>query len=300
MNNRYGQNNSIKKLLISGGIFLLLIVVLAALLLAGFGKKKRSREEIIQDMTVYYATYGEEAGSKVDSLITELATVDSTEAVKWDRIMKNWKTVEEIPVNADVLPNGLPDTDELCLVALGFRLNPDGTLQDELVQRLNVVLKSAEKYPNAYIVCTGGGTAAENPAATEAGQMAAWLKEKGIPEERIIVEDRSITTAQNAVYTYEILRTQYPQVTQLAIISSDYHIATGTLLFEAEATLEAERAGEEALAVVANAACAVPERSLSALFQAGALIELSGDKETAFDIYYEEYDIDSLPPLNDD
>ena len=37
--------------------------------------------------------------------------------------------------------------------------------------------------------------------------------------------------------------------------------------------------------------------TLSAMFQAGALIELSGDAETAFEIYYETYDIHELPPL---
>ena len=32
------------------------------------------------------------------------------------------------------------------------------------------------------------------------------------------------------------------------------------------------------------------------MFQAGALIELSGDADTAFEIYYETYDIHALPP----
>jgi hypothetical protein len=34
------------------------------------------------------------------------------------------------------------------------------------------------------------------------------------------------------------------------------------------------------------------------MFQAGALIELSGDTETAYEIYYNTYDIHELPPLN--
>lgn len=37
--------------------------------------------------------------------------------------------------------------------------------------------------------------------------------------------------------------------------------------------------------------------ALSAMFQAGALIELSGDVETAFEIYCDNYDIHELPPL---
>lgn len=75
----------------------------------------------------------------------------------------------------DVLPDGLPDTDELCIVVLGFQLNPDGSMRDELINRLNVALRSAEKYPNAYIVCTGGGTASGNASATEAGEMATLI-----------------------------------------------------------------------------------------------------------------------------
>ncbi len=93
------------------------------------------------------------------------------------------------------------------------------------------------------IVCTGGGTAAEDTAATEAGRMARWLIDHGIAPERVIVEDRSLTTAQNAIYTFEILEKRFPQVSSLAIISSDYHIATGTLLFGAEAVLRADDAG---------------------------------------------------------
>jgi len=34
------------------------------------------------------------------------------------------------------------------------------------------------------------------------------------------------------------------------------------------------------------------------MFQAGALIELSGDMETALKIYYDTYDIHALPPMH--
>jgi hypothetical protein len=190
------------------------------------------------------------------------------------------------------LPDDLPDDDSLCLAALGFQLNPDGTMREELVERLKVLKAASEQYPNALIVCTGGGTAAEDPAATEAGRMAEWLESQGVNPSRIIVEDHSLTTAQNAIYTFDILNEQYPQVRQIAIISSDYHIATGTLLFGAEAILRSSD-----IEVVSNAAWQAPSGTLSAMFQAGALIELSGDVKTAFEIYYDTYDIHELPPL---
>ena len=279
-----------------------LLLALAILCLcSGCGRKAetRDRREIIEERVVEYGSYGSDADERISSLLEELRAVDTDAADRWTSIMKLWKTVNtDLPLSYDVLPDGLPDTDELCIVALGFQLNPDGTMRDELIERLTVVLNSAKKYPHALIVCTGGGTAAENESATEAGKMAEWLIEHGIAEKRVIVEDKSVTTAQNAIYTFDILAERYPQVKQLAIVSSDYHIATGTLLFEAESILRAEKAGGETAHVVSNAAWKAPSGSLSTMFQAGALIELSGDVDTAFEIYYETYDIHTLPPLH--
>ena len=241
-------------------------------LCSGCGQKaeKRDRQEIIEEMVVDYGSYGDEADERIESLLKELRSVDADAADRWTSIMTRWKTVNtDLPLNYDVLPNGLPDTDELCIVALGFQLNPDGTMRDELIERLTVVLNSAEKYPNALIVCTGGGTAAENESATEAGKMAEWLIENGIAEDRVIVEDKSLTTAQNAIYTFDILAERYPQVKELVIVSSDYHIATGTLLFEAEAILRAEKAGAETVHVASNAAWNGLQRYSSCFCAAG-------------------------------
>jgi uncharacterized SAM-binding protein YcdF (DUF218 family) len=258
----------------------------------------RAAQEIIEELVVDYGNYGEEASSHVESLLKELRSVDANLGARWERIMKLWKSLSaDQPCNYGVLPDGLSDSEELCIVALGFQLEPDGGMREELVERLKVVLSCAEKYPKACIVCTGGGTASENKSATEAGEMAKWLIANGVEEERVIVEDNSLTTAQNAIFTYDILTTQHPNVRQIAIVSSDYHIATGVLLFSAESILRAASAGSEKLEVVSNAAWQAPSGSLSPMFQAGALIELSGDTQTAFEIYYDTYDIHELPPL---
>ena len=259
----------------------------------------KSVEKIVEEMVVDYSTYGAEAEERINTLLKDLSSADAGTGTRWATIMDLWVSPElGKPLHYDVLPDGLPDTDELCIVVLGFQLNPDGSMRDELIQRLNVALNSAEKYPNAYIVCTGGGTAAENESASEAGEMAKWLAEQGVEKRRILVEDNSITTAQNAIFTYDILTSLYPSVKKLAIVSSDYHIATGELLFAAESILRANAPGNEKLEVVSNAAWKAPAGSLSAMFQAGALIELFGDIETAFEIYYDNYDIHALPPLH--
>ena len=244
-------------------------------------------QSLIERTVVSYAA----SGTRDEQALSGLAALDPPLGEKWTRIMDLWET--PVMVSTE-LPDNLPEDDSLCLVGLGFQLNPDGTMRDELIERLKVMLAASKKYPNALIVCTGGGTAADDPAATEAGRMAEWLAAQGVDPSRLVVEDHSLTTAQNAVYTFDILAAQYPQVKQIAIISSDYHIATGVLLFGAESILR-----ESGIEIAGNAAWQAPGGTLSAMFQAGALIELSGDVETAFEIYYETYDIHELPPLHE-
>ncbi len=259
----------------------------------------KALEHIVEEIAVDYGMYGAQANDRIDQLLKDLSDADADTGSRWKEIMDLWRSDElGQPLHYDILPDGLPDTDELCIVVLGFQLNPDGTMREELIERLTVALKSAEKYPNAYIVCTGGGTASENESASEAGEMAEWLIGQGVEKNRVIVEDHSLTTAQNAVFTYDILTSLYPSVKKLAIVSSDYHIATGELLFRAESILRANAPGNEKLQVISNAAWKAPSGSLSTMFQAGALIELFGDIETAFDIYYDNYDIHALPPLH--
>jgi len=275
----------------------LLVWLLAAAVCLSAGAsawaEKPASWDIIEKIVVLYGAEGESARDRIMELLGQLEEVDASAAEKWAKILYLWYD-RDLTVNEDVLPDGLPDTDELCMVALGFQLNPDGSMRDELIHRLETVKRSAQKYPNALIACTGGGTARDNPTATEAGEMAKWLRENGVDPARILVEDRSQTTAQNAKFTLDMLKKECPQVTKLAIISSDYHIETGRLLFAAECVLRDEADME----VISNAAWKAPSGTLSPMFQAGALIELLGDKQTAFDIYYETYDIHELLALD--
>ena len=271
--------------------------ILALVLACAAGTAAAEEEQGMKEareMVVNYGAYGDEADARNAELLEQLRAVNPEAADKWGSILALWKETGKIEIHEDILPDGLPDTEELCLVALGFQLNPDGTMREELLERLKVLKRCAEKYPHALIVCTGGGTAADNPAATEAGVMADWLAENGISRDRILAEDQSKTTAQNAMFTLERLERDYPQVEQLAIVSSDYHIPTGTLLFEAQSILTAKDP-ENRVRVTSNAAWKAPSGSLNPMFQAGALIELSGDEDMAYEIYYETYHIHELP-----
>ena len=267
------------------GCILACALLLAACAAGAEEAREAGARDLVERITVTYAS----KGVRDEEALAALSALDPDLGEKWTRILDLWQAPVEV---SDELPDGLPEDDSLCLVTLGFQLKPDGSMRDELVERLKVTLAASQKYPKALLVVTGGGTAADNKSVTEAGRMAEWLEAQGVDPARLIVEDKSMTTAQNAVFSVGILTEKYPQVRKIAIISSDYHIATGTLLFGAEAILR-----DSGIEVAGNAAWHAPRGSLSVMFQAGALIELSGNARTAYEIYYDNYDIHDLPAL---
>ncbi|MBR1471691.1 MAG: YdcF family protein [Lachnospiraceae bacterium] len=214
----------------------------------------------------------------LQAILDDMALLDAASASRWESILDYWTMVNEdgftnlfdgvsglrdaaeaegIHAAAfdgmELLPAGLPKDDSLCFVVLGFSLNADGTPREELIDRLITVIGCTREYPDAYILLTGGPTAYGNAAATEAGAMAEWLMAHGIDEGRLIIENRSLITYDNAAFSYEILRRDYPQVQTLAIVSSDYHIPLGCLLFEAQCLLH--NSGRYDLHVRANVGC---------------------------------------------
>ena len=128
---------------------------------------------------------------------------------------------------AEGFSDELPDDKSLCFVVLGYKLNPDGSMDDELVSRLTVALEYADKYPNAYIIVSGG-----NPVngISEARAMYNWLISAGIEADRIYVEEMSRTTIDNVYYSYHILRAL--MVRHIAVITSGYHLQAATQLFQ--------------------------------------------------------------------
>lgn len=232
----------------------------------------RGTDNILRDLIGYYFHYREQAGREIENQLEILSDLDPQQGSDWTRIMERWVwTNEEMEITPDVLPEGLPQDDSLCVVVLGYGLNKDGSMKEELVSRLEVALKSAEKYPQAYVLCTGGETA-NVPGISEAGQMGRWLVDQGLEKDRLLLETDSLSTTENARNCLRLLRRDYPQVNTLAIVSSDYHIPWGSILFAAEAILQ-----EDDLEVAANAACVTEKSGTDTMYsQAWGLSILAG------------------------
>jgi len=210
-------------------------VIIALLLLAcllprfAASASAANTDDIIRQMLLYYAHHQEAAETDVLRLMEQLRTVDEKQAQTMEKIMASWhRACTELEIHPGVLPDGLPQDDSLCIVVMGFQLYPHGEMMPELLGRMEAALASAEKYPDAYILCSGGG----NYHITEADRMAGWLKDQGIAKERIIVEKRSYSTEKNAEYSVAMLAESYPQISTLALVSSDYHMRRCHWFFE--------------------------------------------------------------------
>lgn len=256
---------------------------------------QRAADEIIQDIITYHGCYDKEADSKVGELLAELDAADSRQGELWNKIMKYWDYANnEMTVNTDKLPDDLPKDNSLAITVLGFELNDDGTMKDELIGRLNTALKCAQQYPNAYVICTGGGTAKDNKDVTEAGLMGDWLKEHGLVDDRLIIENQSMTTAQNAEFSYKIILDKYPGVNSVAIVSSSYHIPWGSLLFEAEFMKYASENKVREIHVVSNCAFKTSNETYKESeilrWETGGMLQLVGNNDLAMKYYMNEYE----------
>ena len=264
-------------------------------------KEQVSDDELIEKIITYHGCYGDKADDKVNELLSELTEHDSGKGKLWKDIMDYWKYANtELKVNVDKLPDDLPKDDTLCLAVLGFELNDDGTMQDELIGRLTTALACAKQYPNAYVVCTGGGTAKNNPDVTEGGLMGEWMLEHGLEKDRLIIEDQSHTTAENASNSYDILLKKYPQVNSVVLISSSYHIAWGSLLFESAFMRSAYENNTPEIHVISNCSCEIVndiykwEEILR--WETGGMLQMIGNNDLAMK-YYFDYDNVDKPVL---
>ncbi len=107
------------------------------------------------------------------------------------------------------------------LVILGNRLQDDGTMSEKLKGRLNAGLDAWKSGKFDKIVVTGG---IANPLAgkSEGSVMLSWLIESGVPADCIVVEDKSMTTKENAKFCRAIFENL--GVKEITLLSSEYHI----------------------------------------------------------------------------
>ncbi|MEP1934887.1 MAG: YdcF family protein [Roseibium sp.] len=98
-------------------------------------------------------------------------------------------------------------------------------------ERLTIAARLAKQVPGAKIIHTGGHGLIISAQATEAEGAVRLFRDFGISEDRIVLEDVSRNTWENAVLTKELLQPG-PELTWL-LVTSAYHMPRSMGVFDA-------------------------------------------------------------------
>ncbi len=119
-----------------------------------------------------------------------------------------------------------PEPDKDFIIILGCGIRKDGTPSPLLRGRIDRALRFAEKQEaltgKAPIFVTSGGRGPDEPVS-ESASMKRYLLEQGVPESRILEEDRSASTYENMKFSWEKIRTVDPNG-KVAFSTTNYHV----------------------------------------------------------------------------
>ncbi|MBO4849251.1 MAG: YdcF family protein [Clostridia bacterium] len=109
--------------------------------------------------------------------------------------------------------------DAVIVLGSGIRGNtPTLTLR----YRLDAALDYLERNPGCTAVVSGGQGPGES--VSEASVMRSWLISRGIPEERIIVEDRSLSTEENFMFSSGLIRDDIGPDAKIVFATTRFHV----------------------------------------------------------------------------
>ncbi len=122
----------------------------------------------------------------------------------------------------------VPSFDMDYVMILGCRMKKDGTLTNLLKGRVDRAVDFAKRQKEAtgkdVIFVPSGGQGADEPLS-EAQAMKNYLLSIGIPEERILAEDKSLNTYQNFGYSKELIDKHFgSENAKIAFSTTNYHV----------------------------------------------------------------------------
>lgn len=101
---------------------------------------------------------------------------------------------------------------------------------NESSERVLETIRLARRYPEARILISGGGGTVFGDGAAEAPIIAAFLQSLGIKASRLVVEDRSRTTYENAVYSRDLAKPREGE--RWLLVTSAWHMPRSVGVFD--------------------------------------------------------------------
>ena len=140
-----------------------------------------------------------------------------------------------------------PSYDKDYIIILGCRIRPDGTLYPLIRGRVDRAIEFARAQAAATgkqaVLIPSGGQGSDEPTS-EAEAMAGYILEQGVPEDGLLVENRSQTTKENLCFSRSLIETRNGEDIsdasaeapsrdiRVAFSTSSYHVCRGGILAE--------------------------------------------------------------------
>jgi uncharacterized SAM-binding protein YcdF (DUF218 family) len=115
-------------------------------------------------------------------------------------------------------------TGEVLIVLSGSAVE-DGVIGESSYWRSVYAVRAYRKTPFAKVIVSGGGPYHVGAA------MRDFLVSQGVPQDRVILEDRSASTRENARYTKELLSGMVGGTGRPVLLTSDYHMFRAERVF---------------------------------------------------------------------
>lgn len=138
--------------------------------------------------------------------------------------------------------NDTADYTEQTVIVLGCGIRGE-RVSVGLAKRLDKAYEYHTKNPDAVIIVSGGQGPQED--IPEALAMKRYLVAKGVPEEKIIMEDKSTSTITNFRNSYAIMTEKGMSTSSVVFVTNAYHVYRSSYYAKDEGFLEISHLGTD-------------------------------------------------------
>ena len=114
-----------------------------------------------------------------------------------------------------------PTGEERVVIVLGAGLRGE-TVSDTLRRRLDCALEYYRAHPDCLLILSGGQGPDE--AISEAEGMTRYLQAHGVPQENLLLEDRSTSTEENFAFSLSLMKERgLDETTPIIFVTNRFH-----------------------------------------------------------------------------
>ena len=140
----------------------------------------------------------------------------------------------------------IPAFDKDCIVIHGSKIRSDGGLTKLLQERADRAVEFGKMQKEATgkdIIFIPSGGKGSDEVISEAEAIRNYLVSQGIPEERVLMEDKSVNTLENIKFSYQLMKEHLGGAEpKIAISTTNYHVFRAGM-YASELGIKAEGIG---------------------------------------------------------